>query len=465
MHKYQRLSTQLAQEVEQGLRKVGDKMPSLRQFAHQQGIGMTTAIRTYEQLQDQGYLAAKHKSGFYVTKPAVAENQWDFLHFKSEVRKLSANYSLPSKQLNKMLSTAQVSPDLMPLKSLRRAIKNAFERQSEASFLYGEPQGTEMLRESLAHHYQANGFAISKQQLLVTNGCINAVSLALQCVSEPGDCIAVSSPCYQGLLQLLAMLGRKVIEIPSTREGLDLEQLQALASSGQIKACLLTANQQNPTGHNLGTEQKQQLAELAAKTALPVIEDDVFGELIHQGPMPLPIKAWDNEGYVIWCSSASKTLAPGLRLGWCAPGRYLAAMTEFNKTTTMGLNSSIQDGLARFIQTGHYARHVSNINRTLAEHMVQYRRYLVENLPSNVSISSPRGGLVLWLKLPGMDGESLALKASDSGFELRGGKLFSSRDFYGDHLRINVGWPFEQAQPWLEKLIELVNPLHKSKRL
>lgn len=436
-------------------------MPSLRQFAAQQNISMTTAIRTYELMQEQGYLCARVKSGFYVTKPHVAENSLDFEQFTSEVRTLSVPSQHRQSQLNNLLSTAQVAPELMPLDSLRRCFKYAADRQSDTPFLYGNSQGSLALRESLAGHYSRKGLALDAGQLLITGGCIHAVTLALQSVTKPGDCVAVASPCYQGLLQVLSLLGRKVIEIPSNQSGLDLKQLADLSDKGMIQACLLSANYQNPTGHCLSTEQKQWLAEFAAQKQLPIIEDDVFGELVHIGTNPLPIKAWDSEGYVIWCGSASKTLAPGLRIGWCAPGRFLALMTERLRVTTMGLNDMVQFGLARFIQTGNYGRHLQRLNRQLAAQVAQYRDYLMANLADDIAVSNPNGGLVLWLKLPNVDIAQVILQAQELGFELRGGGLFTSRELYRQHLRINAGWPFSHAKKWLDLMIDLID---KNKR-
>lgn len=456
MAKYLDLAAHIEQEIDQGTRVVGDKMPSLRSFARQMEISMTTAIATYDQLQDRGYLTAKPKSGFYVNKPMLAADHIEFMQFKSEVRMLAPVRGYRDRHLNNWLATAQVAPELMPLESIRRCIKLAFNRQSVEPFLYGPPQGNLALRENLSVHYSRKGLAVAAEQLLITCGCINAISLAVETVTKPGDNIAVSSPCYQGLLQVLALLGRKVVEIPSTRQGLDLQQLEALANEGLIKACLLTANFQNPTGHSLSVEQKQWLAAFAARMQIPLIEDDVFGELAYAGPMPLPIKAWDKQGFVIWCSSASKTVAPGLRIGWCAPGRYLAEISTRQQITTMGLNDSMAQGLARFIQTGNYARHIQQINGALARHLAQYHQYLTTKLPENAAISYPNGGMVLWLKLPDIDCLELAEKAANAGFELRVGNFFTSRALYQDHLRINIGYPFEQARPWLDRLIDLI---------
>jgi DNA-binding transcriptional MocR family regulator len=172
-------------------------------------------------------------------------------------------------------------------------------------------------------------------------------------------------------------------------EQLDLEQLEALAQQRVIKACLITSSHQNPTGHSISVEQKRWLADFSSRMEIPIIEDDVFCELSHQGPMPLPIKAWDNDGWVIWCSSVSKSLAPGLRLGWCQSGRFLNEMVKQRYLTTMGINQPLQEGLAEFINSGHYARHLSKINSLLYQQVIDYHQFLTGPIAKGVNGFDP----------------------------------------------------------------------------
>lgn len=458
---YKRLAQQVEIQITDETRQPGDKMPSLRHFAQQQSVSMTTAIRCYEYLQDRGYLTARAKSGFYVSLPLKADKTIEFIQFNSEVTSLTQTLSSPYSSLknarNSPFGTAQLSPELLPAEQLQRCINRVMRKQNNSQFLYGDPQGSQTLRQTLAIHFSKLGFTIQPQQLMITSGCIDAVTLALEAVSKPGDTIAITSPCYNGLLELLSLLNRQVIELPSTPEGLDLDQLQKLANAGMIKACLITANHQNPTGHCLSVEQKQWLAEFAQRMEVPIIEDDVFGELSHQGPMPLPIKAWDQHGWVIWCSSVSKSLAPGLRLGWCHGGRFLSDMVEQQMVRTMGINQPLQEGLAEFINSGHYARHLGHIKNQLLQQTHQYRRYLTEHLPSSTAISNPFGGMVLWIHVPGLDAKQLAQSCESSQIAIRSGCAFSSRGLYPDHFRLNIGWPLDEViKGQLDKLISLI---------
>ncbi|MBR8841506.1 MULTISPECIES: PLP-dependent aminotransferase family protein [Pseudoalteromonas] len=461
--KFITLSEQVIAEINAGERQCGEKMTSLRIFAKQHGVSMSTAIRTYEELQDNGFLASQEKSGFYICKPKAKNSDIDFATFTSEVKFPKSALRPSVVGLNTMLSTVQVAPELMPINRLTKFIKQAFDSPQYHHFHYPNAMGLRSLRENLTKHFKQKGLALNPDNLVVTGGCIQAVMAGLQAVTKAGDCVVVPSPCYQGLLQLLATLQLKVIEIPTTPEGLDLEALEQVVTTQRVSACLLTANHQNPTGHSLSVQQKAWLADFAVRYQVAIIEDDVFGELSHNHTMPLPIKAWDKAGYVIWCSSVSKTLAPGLQVGWCEAGRYQSQVAALMQAFHGMPNQCLQMAVSRFIETGHYQRHLRTLNRTLAAHCFAYQSYLKSRLPKGCKISSPQGGMALWLKLPNIDCDALALRLAELGVEIRQGSLFTSRELYQDHLRINCGWPLDVAKPWLDKLCDWV--LHNCAKL
>lgn len=450
------LAEKVQQEIQQGKRVVGDKMTSLRQFSNQNSVSMTTSIKCYQQLEEFGFLRSVEKSGFYIQIPLKLQNTTYFPQFKSEAQLL--NYSNYTHQTtdSSPFSVAQISPDLLPLELLQKSINRVLRQQISSHYMYGDPQGSDALRHNLASHFTNQGFGFQKEDLVITNGCIDAISLALEVVSEPNDAIAVQSPCYNGLLQLIALMNRRVIEIPSTSEGIDLRQLKELSDKGLIKACIITANHQNPSGHSLSVKQKQQLAEWAYHSRTPIIEDDIYNELNHQGSLPLPIKSWDTEGWVIWCSSVSKSLSPGIRLGWCQPGKFITEFINQRHIRTLGVSLPIQEGLADFIGSGQYIKHLRKINSFLTKQVSEYRNYLTHILPKGTTISTPSGGTVLWIKISGLDSVSLAKSAEENGVKIRSGGLFSSRNLYQEYFRLNIGWPLSKnIQKMLNELASL----------
>jgi DNA-binding transcriptional MocR family regulator len=454
--KYISIAQQIITNIEQGHIKVNSKLPSLRIFCQLHNISMTTALACYRYLEQYDYAIAEYKKGYYVQLPSPKNNSINFPSFQSVVTKSITRSKLPIVNENKApLAIAQLDPQLIDNHLLKRSIK-AITKKIDFTLSYDEVQGNNQLRHQLSNHFNKQGFLCPYEDLVITHGCLDAVLMALECVSKPGDVIAISSPCYSGLLDLLAILNRATLEIPSTANGLELAQLEQAMKEKKITACLLTANHQNPTGHSLSNEQKKDVVELAEKYCIPVIEDDVFREISHQKAIPLPLKYFDQQGWVIWCSSVSKTLAPGLRIGWCSPGRFKQQFIQQRTIRTLGQNQPIQLALADYIARGYYETHIKKINRTLSAHCADYIDFLRNNLPNNTEIFSPNGGLVLWIKIIGVNTEKLARKLLSHNIYIRHGNLFSTTKRYQDCLRLNIGQiPNEKIYSQLTFLCEL----------
>jgi len=451
--KYQQLAQQVIDKISSNVLHHGDKLPSLRLFSSQHHVSMNTAVRCYEFLQDSGAVKAIPKSGFVVQAVSKSQTFPDFPMFNGRVTSLSSpifnqtaqqSVTHQANAIDKPLLSAQLSPNFLPVANLKQSFNRFFHTHQLEHLLYGSYHSGEALANSLSEHFLKQGFALNADSLQITNGCIDAVATALNVVSKPGDTIAINSPCFNGLLELLALLDRKVIEIPSTEQGIDIEQLQSLAENNMIKACLFTANFQNPTGHSLSLAQKQWLAHFAEKYRLPIIEDDVFIELHHNYGMPLPIKHWDTKGWVLWCGSISKTISPGLRLGWCSAGRYSQAFKYHSNVHSLGVNQPVQQGICDFIDKGHYAKHVKKINHLLHSQMIDYCALLKKLLPESAVISSPSGGIVIWVQVVGVNTQELVNACESENIYIRSGNIFSTHNVYDDCFRINVGWPLNE---------------------
>ncbi|MBU3018094.1 PLP-dependent aminotransferase family protein [Paraglaciecola agarilytica] len=440
--KYIHIAKRIIEQIEREHILTGAKMPSLRQFCELHNISMTTALACYRYLEKFDYLSAEYKKGYYVQRPFVVPQpirRQTFPLFKTKVCNTDKRPDQrPITESDYSLATAQLDATLIDRASLARCLK-AVTKDADFTLLYDEINGSLALRTQLSQHFATQGFTVTEEELVITNGCLDAVLIALESVSQTGDVIAVSSPCYSGLLDILATLGRAVIEIPSTETGMDLVQLESALITQKVKACLFTANHQNPTGHSLGNEQKQAIAELASKYQVPIIEDDVFRELSHQRTIPLPIKYYDQQGWVIWCSSVSKTLAPGLRIGWSVAGKFTDKFIRQRQARTLGVNQPIQLALARYISKGYYATHINKVNRALRTNSDQYIAFLHAHLPTHADVYAPSGGLVLWLTLPEVDTQALADELSEKGVYVKAGAQFSSTRLYNDCLRINMG--------------------------
>lgn len=446
---YEELAQQYIEHIQAGKLAAGDRLPALRVIAKQHSVSMTTATKAYDYLEEKGWAFAQPQSGFFVTDQALMTPEPLLPAFRTEQR--NPKEFIPALGFSRVsrffcpLGTAMLAPSLQPKTQLKRVIRRSTARLADKMFFYPDVQGEQSLRHALSVHFQKDHFPFFAEELSITNGCLDAVRLALESTTKVGDTIAISSPCFNGLLDLLVGLSRNIVEIPSTAEGIDLELLEDYMRKKRIHACLFNTTHMNPSGISLSVQQKQSLAKLAEHYQIPIIEDDVYFELSHRGKPSLPVKHWDKAGYVIWCGSFSKSLAEGARLGWCLPGRYLGAYLERQRLTSYGVNYLMQTSMAEFVNSGEYRAHIKKTRLLLNQQIQQYRQLLSKHLPKNARISMPDGGLVLWIQIPHLDASLLEQKATKLKIDIRAGESFSTHAHYHNYFRLNCGWPLDEV--------------------
>lgn len=445
--RYKEIADQLIEDIEHKRLLQGNKMPSLRQITRLFSVSMSTALNCYHLLEELGWITSKPQSGFYVTRPMLASSSPEQPSFQPSVRRVQPTQHLEQSGLLGPLGVSRLGESLLPLQAWQQCIKRGIKRIEQQWLNYPPAEGVQALRQVLAELFKLEGFPIDPEELIISQGCLDAVRLALTACTKPGDTVVVSSPCYSGLLALLGGMQRNVIEIPCTQDGLDLEYLEQLFASKTVAAGLFSTSHMNPNGMTLSTAQKKKLAQLANTYKVPVIEDDVYISLSYQGGMPMPAKYWDEHGYIIWCSSVSKTLTAGVRLGWCWAGRYTKSILSRYAIDHFGAGLIEQASLTDFIDTGQYRSHLHKTRLKLGLLVTSYRELLQQHLPQSVSISAPTGGTVLWLQAPGLDSELLVRKAHDEGIHILSGNTFSTQPVYGEYFRINAGVPLEEEMP------------------
>lgn len=443
--RYKAIAEQLIDDIEQQRLLQGSKMPSLRKITRLFNVSMSTALNCYHLLEELGWITAKPQSGFYVTRPMLVESAPDSPIFQPSVREVQPQQHLEQSGLLGPLGVSRLGETLLPLAAWQQCIKRGIKRIEQQWLSYPPAEGVKALRQVLAQLFKLEGFPVDAEELIISQGCLDAVRLALTVCTNPGDTIVVSSPCYSGLLALLGGMQRNVIEIPCTQDGLDLEYLEQLFASKTVAAGLFSTSHMNPNGMTLSVAQKQKLARLANAYKIPVIEDDVYISLSYQGGMPMPAKYWDENGYIIWCSSVSKTLSAGVRLGWCWAGRYTKAILARYAIDHFGAGLIEQASLIDFIDTGQYRSHLQKVRLKLGMLVSNYRELLQQNLPEQVSISAPTGGTVLWLQAPKLNSEVLVTQANAKGIHLLSGNTFSTQPVYSEYFRVNAGVPLDEV--------------------
>lgn len=466
---YQQLAEQISTDIQTGVYPVGQKVPSVRRMSTLRGVSISTVSQAYARLEDSGWLNARPQSGYYVCSNRAPERRREQLPLScpqeqpSEVTKSSlisnmlAQLSRPS-----LVNFGAAIPDasLLPQRQLQRHIQQASRFQLKQVLEYQFSPGFEGLRQQLAVRMSNAGIHCISDDIIITNGCAEAIALCLRAATHPGDLIAVESPCYYGFLQLASMMGLKLIEIPTDPEtGMSMEALQLALSQWPVKLVALTARFSNPTGALMPTVKQRQLVELAQKHDVGIIEDDIYGEIsfaetsaaarkqAQEDGSFSAIKAFDQDGRVMYCSSFSKTLTAGLRVGWCVPGRWYQDVIDQQTFTTFSSSSLSQRALHSYLQNSQYDRHLRQLRRQLAANLPQFVDAIERYFPAETRFSVPKGGYTIWLALPAcVNAERLYYLARERSISLVPGSLFTNSDQFDHCIRLNI------AHPWTEEI-------------
>ncbi len=459
---YAGLADSLQALIADGTLRPGHRIPSVRRMAGSRGVSIATVLQAYTLLEARGYLEARPQSGFYVRprlpfdapEPRMARPM-----VKSSVvgiSDLAAGFMRASTEPSIVpLGGACPDPSLFPTAKLSRLL-GAVGRDDPAMLgRYAMSAAYDPLSREIARRYLQSGAPLSHEELIITLGCTEALNLALRAVTKPGDTVAVETPAYFGFFQILQSLGLRVLEVPTDpREGLCLDALRTALTHGEVKAVLTMPSFQNPLGACMSDENKERLFRLLVEFDVVAIEDDIYGDLHFENERPKPLKAWDTDGRVILCSSFGKTLAPGLRVGWVAPGRYAERVRRLKMANTLGTPVVLQKTLSDFLRNGGYDHHLRSIRRAYHHQVQIFSQAILRAFPDGTRLSRPRGGFILWIELPtGIDTVRLHEDALARGINTAPGLLFSVKERYRHCLRMNCGLP------WTDRVADAIATL------
>ena len=456
MKRYEHLVELLAGDIRNGRLVPGTRLPSIRSITAQHGLSASTAFKAYYRLEEKGLVRARPRSGYYVTAsamqplaaPAVgqAARASARLSPKLDVSELVFSVLGAAQDPDIVpLGSAFAAPALFPLQRLGKSLARTARQIHGQDAVTHLPQGDLLLRQQIALRYLGLGMPQPAEELIVTSGALEALNLCLTAVAQPGDLIAIESPGFYAGLQALERLKMKALEIPvHPQEGLDLVALAEALKRHPVKACWFMTSFQNPMGASLSLEKKQALVALLAGHGIPLIEDDVYGELYFGSRAPLPAKAFDRKGLVMHCSSFSKTLAPGYRVGWVAPGRFGQQIERLKLMTTLSASLPAQLALADYLQHGGYDKHLRKLRHTLESQLASLLAAIARYFPVGVRVSRPAGGYFVWVEFDqGFDALALHQAALAQGISVAPGPIFSARRHFRHCLRLNYGQPWE----------------------
>ncbi|TGG91694.1 PLP-dependent aminotransferase family protein [Natronospirillum operosum] len=452
---YEGLAERVQQQIQQGLFQPGERLPSVRKLAERESVSVSTVLAAYERLERLRLIEARPKSGYFVLHQAREQLSEPSI-CSPPARPVPAHISplmmdlIDTRKRGRLnFSTAMPAQDT----NIGRTLRRTFARLSrEGKFLhnggYGALDGAEPLRRQIALRSLDAGLTVSADDIIVTVGCQNAISLALRVATRPGDVVAVESPCYLGFLQMIEAYGLKAIEIPShPSDGLSLEALQLALEQWPIRTLISVPSFSNPLGSCMPTAKRRALVDLLGKYDLTMIEDDIYGEMsFFTGQRPTAVKAFDRDGRVMLCSSLSKSIDPQLRVGWIMPGRHYNEVLHQKYITTLSLPELPQLAAAELMAGGQYDRHLRHCRELYCSRLAELTDLVAEHFPPETKAARPQGGIGLWLELPRhVDATRLYYRAREHDFAFSPGELFAVDNRYQHCLRIIF------AQPWTDE--------------
>jgi len=462
---YERIADHIVDLIESGTFRPGERIPSVRRMSVQKKVSITTVLQAYGLLEDQGLIEARPQSGYYVRartpckipEPEISSPQSDPTNVSIQELTMMVMQDLFNPNLVP-LGAAAPNPDLLPTEKLNRILASLTRRKGRQGNQYDIPPGCKPLRIQIAQQMVKSGCNLGPADIVTTTGCIEAIDLCLRAVCKPGDTVAIESPTYFGILQSMEAMGLRALEMPThPRDGISMDALGFAIEQTPVKACLVISNFNNPLGSCIPDDKKQFLVKLLAKHNVPLIEVDICGEIYFSGPRPSVCKAYDKNGLVMLCSSFSKTICPGYRVGWVAPGRFRKKMEWLKFTSSISTATFLQMAVAEFLEQGGYEHHMRRVRRVYSLNVSSMSEAVMRHFPEGTRATHPTGGFVLWVQLPeSVDSLVLYKQAHRSGITLSPGYLFSATRRYKNFIRLNAAcWnnEIERAIPRLGGLI------------
>ena len=457
---YEHLADELGQAIDRGALRAGDRLPSVRRLAQERSVSVATVLEAYLRLENAGLIEVRPKSGHFVRRrqPLTAEPRTP--------RPCSTPTRVTVSDVYLKILEAMRDPELLPfgcatidasylpITALNRIVTQVTREMTTVGARYEGAPGLLTLRRQIARRAVETGVAMTEHDLCTTIGATEGLSLALRAVAKAGDTIVVESPSYFGVLQIIEGLGMKTLEIPAhPRTGIDVDAFEETARTQRISAVVVMPTLSNPLGSIMPEEERERFVKIARRYDVPIIEDDVYSELVFDGSRPRPLRAFSSDG-VILVSSVSKTLAPGYRVGWVAGGRWHEQVLRLKYGNTLACPTLPGMAVAEFLASGGYDRHLRRLRTAIAGNVERYREAIATQFPEGTRVSAPRGGMLLWIELPaGVDALALHEQALRKRIVVAPGPLFSARQRFANFIRISAG------TPWSDRIADGIKTL------
>jgi DNA-binding transcriptional MocR family regulator len=450
---YETLAADFSSLIAQGVIQEGERIPSVRQTSQHHKLSISTVIRAFLLLESQGVIESRPQSGYFVRKrpilPTPAADAEATLtppdltcapELDTTTLVLSTLRSIDQGSIP--LGSPYPDPAPYPWLKLNQYAHSIGRRYPHWNMMGDLPPGNPELIRQIARRHMEHGLAVNTSEIIITLGATEAINLCLQAIAKPGDAIAVESPTYYALLHAIERMGMRAVEIETDPEtGISLEALERAINTESVTACIVMPNFQNPMGYLMSNERKRELMELLTKYDVPVIENDVYHELYYGDSHPCSLKVWDTKGLVLHCNSFTKSLSAGYRIGWTLPGRYKAQVEKLKFLNTLTTSAQPQLAIAEYLSNNGYDYHLRKIRKNYNQQASIMSSAVQRFFPDGASISTPSGGYLLWVGLPGnVRALDLYARAQERGISIGPGNMFATGDAFQHWIRLNYSY-------------------------
>jgi DNA-binding transcriptional MocR family regulator len=468
-HIYLQVAEGIEKMIGEEVLRIGDKLPSVRVLSDEYGISMGTAFQAYYHLEGKGLIESRPKSGYY-----VRFNHRRFPELPDTIEPALVSHDVSVQEMINSIYTDIVAtdvvnfalavpdPSLLPAAKINKSVVYALRNDKNHCINYENPQGNEALRKEIARLAFNWGGKVKPDEVIITSGCLEAITMCLKSVTKYGDTVAVESPTYFGVYQAIESLGLKVVEIVSDPvTGASPEALQKAIKKFPVKACVFVPNFNNPLGSCVPDENKKKLVEIITKHNIPLIEDDIYGELYFGKSRPRTCKYYDTKGLVMHCSSLSKSLTPGYRVGWAIPGKFAEQVKQMKRIHNISCPTLTQAAIAHYLKNGRYEYHLKHLRKALHTQSLRYVQAIISYFPADTKVSRPHGGFILWLELnKKVDAFKLRTEAMKHRVSIVPGRIFSASAGFSNCIRLSFAKPWdEEAEEGLKLLGKLVKKM------
>lgn len=466
---YQKVANDIESMIARDLYKKDAKIPSIRQMSKLLNVSINTIKEAYSLLENKQLIEGLPQKGYFVKNISSTDLQVSDTgdYFEPVIQEISEDqvFQRILKEImdrdHVPLGAAVASPSLLPVQDFSSLISSLTDEQKKLCLTYAPTEGLVELRQAIVRKLIDSGLSLTINDILITSGCEEALFLALSAITKPGDTVAIQSPIYCNLVLMFRNLSLKILEIPSDpAKGISLDALEYAIEHNDIKVCLVISNFNNPSGSILPDENKKKLTEILKESDIPLLEDDVYGDLYFDGKRPSTCRTYDNSGNTLLCSSFSKTISPGLRVGYIVPGKYKDKIIQRKMGANICTSTISQLLLTNYLESGGFYKQLRKLRREISIRMENLRKDVSELFPQGTRMTDPRGGYTLWVELPGnVSGLSVYEKAIKEKIAIVPGGLFSQNQYFENFIRLDAGCYTESIRPAIARLGQITMEL------